>query len=134
MNGSRQALVWVRYYGLERLPKIISLNPPLVCLHSFLVRKVLLLLVTAFQNYYHFKPSLKYLKYHQDNDFMSKINLLYLCFNKKKIKTTLGFTVHNARKQIPCLLSSHLLNFIFPQDNFRCQTATSMATWPYMRT
>ena len=44
----------------------------------------------------------------------------------KKIKTTLGFTVNNARKQIPCLLSSHFLNFIFPQDNFRCQTATSM--------
>ena len=43
-------------------------------------------------------------------------------------------SVHNARKQKPCLLSSHLLNFIFPQDNFQCQTATSMATWHYMRT
>ena len=28
----------------------------------------------------------------------------------KKFKTTVVFTVHNARKQIPCLLSSHLLN------------------------
>ena len=61
-------------------------------------------------------------------------SIRYICILTKKFKTTLGFTVHNARKQKPCLLSSHLLNFIFPQDNFRCQTATSMATWPYMRT
>ena len=54
-------LVLVRYYGLERLPKIISFNPPLVRLHSFLVRKVLLLLVTTFQDYYHFKPCLNIL-------------------------------------------------------------------------
>ena len=45
---------------------------------------------------------------------MSKNNSFYLYFNKKKkIKTTLGFTVHNTRKQKPCLLSSHILNFIF---------------------
>ena len=58
MNRTSQMLVLGRYYGLERLPKIMSLNPPLVRLHSFLVRKVLLLLVTTFQDYHHFKPSL----------------------------------------------------------------------------
>ena len=48
-------------YALHRLPKIISFNPPLVRLHSFLVRKVLLLPVTTFQDYYHFKPCLNIL-------------------------------------------------------------------------
>ena len=55
LNGSRQTLVLIRYYELERLPTIISLNPPLIRLHSFLVRKVLLLLVTTLQEYLHFK-------------------------------------------------------------------------------
>ena len=41
----------------------------------------------------------------------------YIFVLTKKIKTTLEFSVHNAHKQIPCLLSSHLLNFILPQDN-----------------
>ena len=36
----------------------------------------------------------------------------------KKFKTTVGFTVHNARKQIPCLLSSHLLNEYYPPKQF----------------
>ena len=58
LNGSRQTLVLLRYYGLERLPKIISFNPPFVRLQSFLVRKVLLLLVMTFQDYYYFKPYL----------------------------------------------------------------------------
>ena len=48
---SRQALLLSRYYELERLPTIISLNPPLIRLHSILVRKVMLLLVTTFQDY-----------------------------------------------------------------------------------
>jgi len=58
LNYNRQSLVLLRYYGLQRLPKTISLNPPLVRLHSFLVCKVLLLPVTTFQDYYHFKPCL----------------------------------------------------------------------------
>ena len=60
LNGSRQTFVLLRYYGLERLPKIVSFNPSFVRLQSFLVRKVLLLLVTTFQDYYYFncKPYL----------------------------------------------------------------------------
>ena len=44
--------------GLNDCQKSYLWIPPLVRLHSFLVHKVLLLLVTAFQDYYHFKPSL----------------------------------------------------------------------------
>ena len=55
LGQSRQTLLLSRYYELERLPTIISLNPPLIRLHSFLVRKVLLLLVTTLQEFLHFK-------------------------------------------------------------------------------
>ena len=44
--------------GLNDCLKSYLLIPPLVRLQSFLVRKVLLLLVTTFQDYYYFKPCL----------------------------------------------------------------------------
>ena len=53
--------ILIRYYELERLSTIISLNPSLIRLYSFLVRKVLLLLVTTFQDYSHFKAGLEIL-------------------------------------------------------------------------
>ena len=65
---------------------------------------------------------------------MSKNNSSYLYFNEKKLKPQLDSLY--VCKQIPCLLSSHLLNVIFHQDNFQRQTATSMPhgtsslTWP----
>jgi len=84
LNGSRQTLVLLRYYGLERLPKIVSFNPPLVRLQSFLVRKVLLLLVTTFQDYYYFKPYLNI-----KNIIKTMISRLksirYICILTKKI-------------------------------------------------
>ena len=84
LNGSRQTLVLLRYYGLERLPKIVSFNPPLVRSHSFLVRKVLLLLVTTFQDYYYFKPYLNI-----KNIIKTMISRLksirYICILTKKI-------------------------------------------------
>ena len=60
----------------------------------------------------------------KDNDLTSKNNSLYLYFNEKKLKPHLdSLYITRASKY---LLSSHLLNFIFHQDNFRCQTATSI--------
>jgi len=84
LNCTRQSLVLLRYYGLQRLPKIISFNPPLVRLHSFLVCKVLLLLVTTFQDYYYFKPCLNI-----KNTVKIMISRLksirYICILTKKI-------------------------------------------------
>ena len=65
------------------MSKIISLNPPLIRLYSFLVRKVLLLLVTTFQDYSHFKAGLKH---HSDNDLTSKNNSLYDYLKEKNLK------------------------------------------------
>ena len=86
------------------------LSIPLVLFHSFLVPKVLLLLVTTFQDYYHFKPTLNIENIIKIMIWRLKTIFFSLYFNKKKILTTLGFTVHNGHKQIPGLLSSHQLN------------------------
>ena len=134
LNDTRQTLVLVRYYGLEQLPKIISLNP-LVRLHSFLVRKFLLLLVTTFQDYYHFKPSLnieniiKIMIWH-----LKSICYIFILMRKFWNHTWINCTQCAQAKTLPSVHTSSQYKFIFPhEDNFRCQTATSMATWPYMR-
>ena len=80
-----------------------------------------------------YTPSNQHFKAFTVSKFYSETTFLDQLF-KENSNFTLRFIVHNALKQNPCLLSTHLLNFIFPQDNFRCQTATSMATWHYMRT
>ena len=105
--------VLIRYYGLERLPKIISSNPPLIRLHSFLVCKVLLLLVTTFQDYYYFKPYLNIFKtHHQDNDFTSEIYSLYLYFNKKKLKPQLDslYTTRASKNHAFC---PHIFSILY---------------------
>ena len=84
LNYTRQSLVLLRYYGLQRLPKTISFNPPLVRLHSFLVCKVLLLLVTTFQDYYHFKPCLN-IKNTVKITISRLKSIRYICILTKKI-------------------------------------------------
>ena len=111
MNGTSQTLVSVRYYGLERLPKIISLNPPLVRLHSFLVRKVLLLLVTTFQDYYHFKPCLNILNIVKI-DFMSKIYSLCLYFNDKNLKPHLD-SLYTTRASNNLAFCPHIFSILY---------------------
>ena len=119
LNGSRQTLVILRYYGLERLPLIVSFNryPPLVRLHSFLVRKVLLLPVTTFQDYYHFKPCLNI-----KNTVKITISRLkyirYICILTKKIKnhTWIHYTQRAQAKTMPSVHTSS--QFYIPSGQF----------------
>ena len=118
-------MILSRYYQLERLPIIISLNPPCIRLHSILVCKVLLLLVTTFQNYYHFKPCLNIYNIINNNDLMSKNKSFYLYFNQKVLPHLDSLYTTRASKNLA--FCPHIFSILYSLRTISGLTGTTCA-------